>query len=71
MTTTNRRGTNNRLLCWLWSRIYRRWLWNDYYGTYDKVLKVMGWRTALVTNVTKAGREANRRCMSPCFWIFD
>ena len=59
------------LLCRLWSRVYRRWLWNEFYGTHDRVLRVIGWRTALVCSVTKSGREASRRGMTPCFWIFQ
>lgn len=56
------------LLCRLWALVYRRWLWNDFYGTHDKVLRVIGWRTALVASVSKTGREAGRRCITPCFW---
>ena len=66
----DRRVGRHPLLCWLWARVYRRWLWNDFYGTHDKVLRVIGWRTALVSSVTKTGRETSRRCMMPCFWWF-
>jgi hypothetical protein len=55
-----------RMLCWLFSMVYRRWLWNDWHQNYDTVTHVLGWRTARV--VTKSGSV---RCMTPCFWIFQ
>ncbi len=67
----DRRVGRHPLLCRLWARVYRRWLWNDFYGTHDKVLRVIGWRTALVVNVSKSGREVGRHCVTPCFWIFQ
>ena len=47
---------------WLWSMIYRKWLLNDFCGNYNKVLKVRGWRTALVESCT------DRKTITPCFW---
>ena len=70
MTTVH---TVQRVLCWLFARIYRRWLWNSYFNNYDRVERVKGWRTATVSR----GRDARpkgagaRACISPCFWIFD
>lgn len=61
----------NSVLCFLFSVVYRRWLWNDWTGTYDKVLRVKGWRTAVITAVTKSGIQLQRRTMTPCFWIFQ
>ena len=55
-----------RMLCWLFAKVYRRWLWNDWHQNYDTVTHVLGWRTARV--VTKSGSV---RCMTPCFWIFQ
>jgi len=60
------RGVMQPLLCWIFSGIYRRWLWDELYQEYDKVEKVLGWRTARVT--TKGG---SKRCMTPCFWGLD
>jgi hypothetical protein len=60
-----------RVLCWLFAKVYRRWLWNEFYNNYDRVLKVHGWRTATVASVGKSGREVHRYIMAPCFWIFQ
>ncbi len=55
---------------WLYSKIWARWLWNDYHQCYDKVIKVKGWRTARIE--TKSGA---RSLKSPCFsfmgFVFD
>jgi hypothetical protein len=56
-----------RVLCWLFARIYRKWLWDEYYRQYKTVDKVLGWRTARVYV-----RDHHRiECVTPCFWIFD
>ena len=55
-----------RIAIFLWSRIYKKWLWDDFFNDYERVLKVRGWRTALV--VRKSG---SRHTMTPCFWWFD
>jgi len=57
-------------LCYLFAKIYRSWLWNDFYETYDRVLYVFDWRTAKVASVGKSGKEISPRLMQPCFWIF-
>ena len=49
----------------LWYWIYKKWLWDDFYKAYDKVIKVKGWRTAIVQNPT------GRKTITPCFWIFQ
>ena len=54
-----------RWICWVWAKVYRRWLWNDFYKEYDEVVQVRGWRTALID--TKGGA---RQTISPCFWWF-
>ncbi len=52
------------VVCFIWSRIYRRWLWNDFYQEYDIVEKVIGWRTA-----RKRDRCGCKQCITPCFTI--
>jgi len=47
------------LLCWLFRKVYARWLWNV------RVIKVISWRTAIVE------RKTERTVMSPCFWWFQ
>ena len=55
---------------WLWSKVYKRWLWNIRTQEYDKVIHVHGWRSARVK--TKWGGVYT---ITPCFkilWItFD
>lgn len=58
------------MLCWAFARVYRRWLWDGWLGTHDRVLRVRGWRSALVASVTREGRECSRRHMAACFWMF-
>lgn len=55
-----------RVLCWLFSRVYKRWLWSEYFEEYDKVDHVFGWRSARVSD-----RIGGRSHMSPCFWWFE
>lgn len=61
-----RKGVEWRWLCWLWSRVYRRWLWNDFHKDYDRVTAVKGWRSARI--LTTSGRVAG---ITPCFWGLD
>jgi hypothetical protein len=49
----------------IWSIIWMHWLWNPIKHRYNTVIKVKGWRTAVIED----GDE--RSVMSPCFWIFD
>lgn len=61
------KSISQRVLCWLFSIIYRRWLWEDWYKEYATPLKVKGWRTALVGY----GRDLGmRKTITPCFWWF-
>lgn len=50
---------------WLYSKVWKRWLWNDFYQCYDTVLEVKGWRTARIES--KGGA---RQISSPCFKLF-
>lgn len=59
-----------KILCQVFSVVYRKWLWNDFYGTRDVVLKVIDWRTALVASVTLSGNLIGKRYTQSCFWIF-
>lgn len=52
------------LLNYLWSRIYRKWLWNDHTQDYDEVTKVFGWRCARTKS--KSGMV---KTIMPCFTI--
>lgn len=54
-----------------WELVYRKWLWSDFYKTHAQVIRVKGWRTALVKEVNSKGNEVNRYTTSPCFWFFD
>ena len=57
-------------LCPLFALVYKKWLWNEFYGTYDKVLHVKGWRSARVQSVSKSGVGVNVKYMQPCFLWF-
>lgn len=59
------RRLHQRVLCWLFAIIYRRWLWDDWCGKPATVIKVRGWRTAIIQI---AGQ---RRTMTACFWWLD
>ena len=50
----------------LFSIIWRRWLTDTFYGDYKKVVRIKGWRTALV----ESRKGGNRQTISPCFTIF-
>ena len=39
---------DNILTRWLFRLIYRRWLWDSHFKMYARIIKVKGWRTALV-----------------------
>lgn len=54
-----------KLLCWLFSIVYKKWLWNERDGEYDEVKHVHSWRSARVKTTTKSVRW-----IQPCFWIF-
>ena len=64
----DRKSWLQHVLCLLFSIIYRKWLYNDFYKRPNRVLKVTGWRSARVASVGKDGREISRWHMSPCFW---
>lgn len=53
-----------RLLGWLWSAVWRRWML-DSRGRKLRVVRVKGWRTALVE-----GYYGERQTITPCFSIF-
>lgn len=55
----------NKFLCFLFSKIYKKWLFDSFSGKYWKPIKVKGWRTALVD------LNGRRQTTTPCFWIFD
>jgi len=61
-------GTNNWIICCLWSLIYRKWLWDIYHKKHYKVIKVKGWRTALVGLPYSKGL-GNQKTISPVFWF--
>ena len=54
-----------RVLCLLFALVYRRWLHNSWFNNHDRVIKVKGWRTAIVED-----KAARRMTISPCFWFF-
>jgi len=77
---------DNKLTRFLWSVIWDKWLWNSYYHDYFTVVKVKGWRTAIVEyrgiekhtmtmkkvkgNMTAERGGVDGYTMSPCFWHF-
>lgn len=52
---------------WLFSVVYRRWLWDHWHKNYCRVIRVTSWRSALLES--RNGRE--RRHMTACFWGLD
>lgn len=55
---------NNVFTRYLWSIIYKKWLWCSYTKKYYKVIKVKGWRTAIIDN------GCSRKSRTPIFWWF-
>lgn len=53
----------NRLVIWLWATIWHRWLF-DSRSNKMRVVKVKGWRTALVESDWQA-----RQTITPCFTL--
>jgi len=53
-----------KLLCWLYPIFYSKWL-TDTSGENSKVIKVRGWRTALIET-----RWGTRMTITICFWWF-
>jgi hypothetical protein len=47
----------------MFALVYRQWLWNDWYTRPDRVVRVAGWRTAVVETPAR-----QRRVMTACFW---
>lgn len=66
-----KRVSESPVLRSVWALIYRKWLWNDFYETYAKVIAVRGWRTALIAELYRDGSEAGRKMITPCFWGLD
>ena len=50
---------------WLYIIIWKRWLFNPHNNKYDKVIEVLGWRTARIESAS-----GGRFISSPCFKIF-
>lgn len=58
----NHRSRLQRALSWIFTFVYKDWIADD-----EKVLKVYGWRTALVSS---GYHGMKRKVITPCFWIF-
>ncbi len=52
-----------KILCWLFSKIYKKWLFEPHNNSYNKVIEVSGWRSALVDG------SGGRKRIWPCFKI--
>ena len=52
----------NKFIIKIFTIIYKRWLWNDFFQDYDTIIIVKGWRKFLVETKT------SRMTISPCFW---
>ena len=59
-----------RVLCWLFSKVYRRWLWNEFYRNHDLPLRVTSWRSALIAYGPDR-HKGGRQHMAACFLWFD
>jgi hypothetical protein len=55
----------NKFIIWIWWKIYKKWLYVSFYKKYSTVIKVKGWRTALVEDAGK-----HRSTITPIFWYF-
>lgn len=53
----------DRLVMWFWSIVWKRWL-VDYRGSPLTVVKVKGWRTAIVESNSEP-----RKTITPCFTV--
>lgn len=51
----------NRIFCWIWSLVWKKYIDNGW-----RVIKVKGWRTALIDD-----SHGQRKTITPCFWIFQ
>ena len=60
-----------RILCWLFAKVYRRWLWDDFYKSYMRPKHVYSWRSARVVSVRGDGTEVGVHGCTPCFLWFD
>ena len=60
------KGVFDYMIKWLYSKIWKRWLWNKHSQKYDTVLKVYGWRTARIESSSSGARYVS----SPCFELF-
>jgi hypothetical protein len=64
-----RKIQKNKLLVWLFSKVYSKWLWYQKWEGYPKekrkVIAVKGWRTLLVED------WHGRQTITPCFWWLD
>ncbi len=49
----------------IWKLVWLKWLWSDYFKCYATVIKVKGWRTAIVE-----WKGCSRMTISPCFLWF-
>ena len=61
-------SVSQRILCWAFSKIYRKWLWTFGYEVGEaplRPIRVKGWRTALCEY-----GGVKRVTITPCFWIF-
>lgn len=56
---------NNKLTRWLFSIVYYRWLGHDFYKCQANIIKVKGWRTALVN------WGSQRNTITICFGKFE
>lgn len=52
-------------LDFLFSKLYKKWLWNSHSKDYDKVIEVSNWRCALIESTS-----GNRKRICPCFKLF-
>lgn len=53
-----------KVLCWIFSKVYSRWLWSHFHKSYDRVVYVRGWRTA---RTVSAGSQV--QTITPMFKI--
>lgn len=54
-----------KIVRWLWSIIYKKHLWDDFHKCHRTVIKVKGWRTAIVDSKTQ------RYTITPCIFPWE
>lgn len=60
--------TENKFVCWLWSKIYFKWVSYYHREQHYRVIAVTGWRTMILQQQFKDGKTGLKESITPCFW---